>query len=148
MDALATDIQEGPLDVDAQHAGHARRDGGLHGVDGPVDHVQVVADQGGQKAGRAEPAVRRGDGGDALGAGVVVEQHPAAAVDLGVDVAGRQQAAAQVVILARGRAIRRHGDDSTLVDDDAESVAHAAGRRHPAVDQVHGHQTVSVTLLR
>jgi hypothetical protein len=72
-------------------------DGLLGRPHGRVDHGQVVADQGRQEAGGPVGSVRGPDGGDRLDRGGVVEQHPAAAIDLGVDEAGDQQAAVQVV---------------------------------------------------
>ena len=68
------------------------RDRLAHRVDGALHHVQIVADQRGQKARRAEAAVRAADGGDALDARIVVEQHAAAAVHLRVDEARDEQA--------------------------------------------------------
>ena len=39
---------------------------GLHGCNGAHDGVEIVADQRGQEAGRAEPAVHRADPADGL----------------------------------------------------------------------------------
>ena len=47
VDALADGVQERALDVDAEHAGRAVRDRGVHGGDSGADHAEVVADQGG-----------------------------------------------------------------------------------------------------
>ena len=56
--------EERPFDVDAEHAGNALRDGIAHGVDGALDHVQVVADQRGQEPRGAEASMRAANGGD------------------------------------------------------------------------------------
>ncbi len=74
---------------------------------GRVDHGQVVADQGRQEARGAIGPMGRADGGDGLDGGGVVEQHPAAAIDLGVDEAGDQQAAVEVDGGPRRKACQR-----------------------------------------
>jgi hypothetical protein len=71
--------------VDAHDARHALGNRRVGGVDRARHDVEVVADQRGQEAGRAVPAVRLADAADRLDARRVVEQHAAATVDLGVD---------------------------------------------------------------
>ncbi len=136
--------------MDAQDAGHARGDGGVHGGDGLGHGGKVVGDQGGQEAGGPELAVGRTDGGYGVHRGGGVEQHPAAAIDLGVDEAGQQVMAGEVhdlkVLPPRGsNGIDRY--DAALVDHHGGGFD-AAGGQDPAIDERDRHQTVSVTFLR
>ena len=119
--ALALGADERALDVHADHAGYARRDGLTHRGDRVGDHREIVADQRGQEAGGAEAAVRGADGADRLHGGRVVEQHAAAAVHLRVDESGQQQRPAQVVGLGGLRARIACGHDrrdAPVVDED------------------------------
>ena len=146
MRPLARRVQKGALDVDPHHARHARGDRLLGRPHGLVDPLDRVRDQRRQKGGGAEPRVRRPDTSDCLDARIVVEQHPAAAVDLRVDEAGQQPAALEV----HGRARRARGrrDDPATLDVQAVGNPALAGH-HPAVreGQAGGHR-VSVTFLR
>ena len=149
--ALARDVEEWPLDVNAEDAGHARGDGGAHRGDGPRDDLEVGADQCWQEGGGAEAAVRGADGADRFDARCVVEEHAAAAVHLQVDEARQQQSAAQIVLLGRpaaGVSRRQHIDDTPLLDEHALAAHEAVRAQHPPVDQCEAHQSVSVTLRR
>ncbi|MNE66264.1 hypothetical protein D3C80_1618030 [compost metagenome] len=144
MDALARDVEEGAFDVDAQHAGHALKHGLFDGVDGAVDHRQVVADQSRQEAGGAEAPMRGADAGDGLDRGRIVEQDAAAAVDLGVDIAGDQEVAVQIAALSLGKGDaqnrgRGHGDDAAVVHDHGEIVMKGVTDQNTPVVQQGGH---------
>ena len=83
--------------------------------------------------------MRLGDAAQAVDAGLVVEQHVAAAVDLGVDEAGHEVAALQVDRLrALGRRARQHGDDVAVFDDDADVFLETALGEHGAVVEGEG----------
>src|SRR5690606_28168260 len=116
-------------------------------------HLGGVADQGRQEAGGAVAAVRAADGVDRLGTGVVVEQHAAATVDLHVDEARQQPAAAEVAHLAgldpRLALGHQRLDAAAAVDQHRHVVMEAVVQQDAAVHQgLGGHHTVSVTLLR
>ena len=97
---------------------------------------EVVADQRRQEAGGAEAAVRaRRWCAMRLDVGVVVEQHAAAAVDLGVDEARQQQRAVEVVRSApRTRASSGAHDrrDAAAVDQHARPLDEALVGEHAA----------------
>ena len=88
------------------------------------------------------------DGPDALDGAHVVEEHAAAAIDLHVDEARREQALDRAALDARRRdrspATRR---DAAVLDDDRAAVAHAR-RRRPGAGERNASSRVSVTLLR
>ena len=136
--------------MNAQHAGHAGGDRGLHRTHGDVDDGEVVADQGGKKTGCPEGAVGRADGGDCLDRRGVVEQHAAAAIDLGVDKAGDQQIAAQIMSRRARRRIAcvEYRGDLAVLDHHAFAVEDAGLGQDAAIYKYSQHQTVSVTLLR
>ena len=87
----APGLRNGPSIWMPSTPGHARCDRPPRGGDRLGDPGRVVADQGRQEAGGAEAPMRRADGGDALERRRVVEQHAAAAIDLDIDEARRQQ---------------------------------------------------------
>ncbi len=138
--------------MNAEHAGYARVDGGLHGAHRARHHVEIVADQRGQEAGRAEAAVRGADGANGLDARIVVEQHAAAAVHLRVDEARQQQIAAKIAPdgVANARVGVAHDiDDVPALEQHGAALDEAGIEHHAAVDQRgHPHHSVSVTLFR
>ena len=81
----------------AEHAGHARLDRRLDRVDRPRDHLRRVADQRRQQPVVPNRRCASRDRGHARDIGLVVEQHVAAAIDLGVDEPRQQPAAAQIL---------------------------------------------------
>jgi hypothetical protein len=117
----------------------------------PGTHFPIVADQGRQQSGRAEAAMRRGDATHAVHIRRVVEQHPAAAIDLAVDESGRQHAPAEIVTLRFAHArigIADDRGDVRAVDQHGKARSETGVGQHAAVDQGGWHQTVSVTLRR
>ena len=146
MDALAIDVEERALDMDAEHARYARRDRRVHGRHRAADDVEIVADQRGEEAGGAEAAMRGADRGDALHGRRVVEQHAAAAIDLGIDESGDERAVQPPRLGAGGnRAGRHHAGDARAVDQDGDIFAERAVDQRACRDQ-RLHQMVSVTL--
>ena len=103
----------------AEQAGGAP--GGADGGSGGLGDLGGVGDERGEEPGGAEAAVRGKDRGDALGRGIGVEQHPAAAVHLQVDEAGADDA-------GDGPGVRRR------VRDDLWGVRQA--QRHAADEAV------------
>ena len=95
MHALAARIDERPLDMHAERAGNAPL-GRARGGERRGQHLRRVGDDGRQKAGDALAPVRGGDFRDRLDRRLGVEQHAAAAVDLPVDEAGREDSAAEI----------------------------------------------------
>ena len=91
MDAAALDIEKGPLDMDAQQPRHSGGQPRAHGGDGLGGLGAGVADERHHEPRGAEAAMGGADGGDALGGRHIVELHPAAAIDLDIDEARRQQ---------------------------------------------------------
>ena len=79
------------FEVDAEHARHALRDRLAHRRDRCAHDLDVVADQRRQEPGGAEAPMRGADAADRVDRRRVVEQHAAAAVDLGVDETGQQR---------------------------------------------------------
>ncbi|AAW77170.1 hypothetical protein XOO3916 [Xanthomonas oryzae pv. oryzae KACC 10331] len=96
MRALACRAQVRAFQMDAEHAGHALRDGCAGGLDRFGHHLRGIADQGRQHAGGAETTMRGGDGRQRLRVACVVEQYATAAVDLDVDKAWQQGGATQI----------------------------------------------------
>ena len=119
------------LDMDAQDARHPPVDRMAHGSDRARDGRAIGGDQGRQEAGGAVTPVRRADPRDGRGLGGIVEQRAAAAVDLEVDEARRQQAALEV---DAARAVRQPRIvDNALDPSVREQQGAAAGQ--PAVQQ-------------
>ncbi len=89
------------------------------------------------------------DGRDGLDRRRVVEQRAAAAVDLGVDEAGHEQTAAEVVAVGGGRdlGVVDHGRDAARFDDHGLARDELAVEQGAAVDERRRH-SVSVTLVR
>src|SRR3546814_11776879 len=90
--------------MDADDAGHALLDRGVDRGERGGDLRRRVADQRRQEGGGAEARVRGADRRYGIDIDLIVEQHPAAAVDLRVDEAGQQPAALQVDLAEIGRA--------------------------------------------
>ena len=116
--------QERPLEMDAEHLGH--RLGGF--IDGGACRAHLVggvADQGRQQPGGAEAPMRRDDRGDPRGGRRVVEQHIAAAIDLGIDKARCEPASCRHVMHRHpGRNLRaRHQADDIRARDQHRSIA-------------------------
>ncbi len=66
VDALALDVEEGALDVDAEHARHACLDSAAGSGDRACDDIEIRADQRRHEAGGAEAAVSAPDLPDGL----------------------------------------------------------------------------------
>ena len=115
---------------------HARIDAGhgLYGMPGDAHFCGRVAEQRRQQRGRAEPPVRRRDGGNSVRGRVVVEQHVSAAIHLSVDEAGRQPGLARQRVTAdRFRHVvpAHHRADPPVFDHHGAIVA-----QHRAVEDV------------
>ena len=93
--------------------------------------------------------MRFGDAGDDVGARGVVHQRAAAAIDLNVDEARRENAAAEIDFAAVARTLSMGRDpvDAGALDDDGAVVEETLAVEDPRADQ-RRHQTVSVTLCR
>ncbi len=92
VDAALHLVDERAFDMDADDPGHALFDRGIDGRERGGDLCGGIADQRGQESGRAEPRMRFADRRDRRDVDLVVEQHPAAAIDLRVDKSGKQPA--------------------------------------------------------
>jgi hypothetical protein len=92
--------------------------------------------------------VRGADRGDAFDGRRIVEQHAAAAIDLGVDEPGKQGRALKIVAHRIGGDFARRDDreDALALDQHSFIVAKDTRAKHAAIDQSSDHQTVSVTL--
>ncbi|MGT2513540.1 hypothetical protein ACVOMT_04140 [Sphingomonas panni] len=88
----------------------------------------------------------RADRADALHGRVVVEQHPAAAIDLRIDIARHQPAAAEVDDLRIVPGVEV-GDDAILDPERAAVLRAMIGQDAPAAKDETAHR-VSVTLRR
>ena len=149
--ALARRRDVGPFQMDADHARHALRDGLAHRTDGFAHHRHVIADQRGQHRGGTEAAVCLRDGTQRGNIGRVVEQRTAP-IDLHVDEAGQQPAAAQVHLLGSVAQLRcgvgQQRADATLFDHHSQIVAEFIACQDAGIAQHGCHHTVSVTLFR
>ena len=117
--ALAAQIDEWPLDMHAERAGHAHmRLAGCR--QRGCQHVRRVGDDGRQKAGHSLAPVRMGDPGDRVDRRLGVEQHAATAVNLPVDETGGEDAAAEIDLFAAVRTVREVNEsaDRAAVDDE------------------------------
>ncbi len=94
--------------------------------------------------------MRGADGADRRHSGRVVEHHPTAAIDLAVDEAGQEPAAAQVAPGVSGRRFLDldHPGDESAAEQYGLTFSEAGGRQDLGVDERGVHQTVSVILLR
>ncbi len=142
--ALARGCQVRPFQMDAEHTGHAFGEGLLHRRQRRAHRVGVVTDQRRQKSGGAMAPMRRADAADAFHRGRIVEQHPAAAVDLGVDEARQQQRAAQVVLLDLLHArimVRQQLNDARAIEQHRDIIAPAMRGEYAGVGEGlrHGH---------
>ena len=117
---------------------HARIDphGGLYGVARCPHLFGRVAEQCRQHRGRAEPPVRRCDGGNSARARVVVEQHVCAAVHLSVDEPGNQPGARRQTAVGyrRRQLVPAHDGADARVFDYHRAIA----AQHRAVEDVVG----------
>ena len=147
--ALPGPRQERPFEVDPEDAGRLRGERLAHRRDRFGAAPRPVGDEGRQAPGRA---VGRVSGRDARGAGCrrgLVEQHAAAAVDLGVEEARRERAASEIPSRQVGgqRGRRHYIGDAGAVEQHPMGVEEALARENPGADEgVHPHQIVSVTL--
>ena len=98
MRALAARVQEGPFQVEAECRGDPATRLARRG-DGSGHHLRRVGHERRQQTDGPVFAMRGGDTRDGLRCRVIVEQDAAAAVDLHVDIPGREQAAGEI---ARG----------------------------------------------
>ena len=151
VNATALGVEIGTFDVDAEHARHFRVDRGAHGGDGARDDVQIVADERGQEAGRAEPAMGLADLAYGVDRRHGVEEHAAAAVHLRVEKTREEEMAAEIVALGAGapRIPRSYDiDDPASIEQHDSIVLEAGVAKDATVDERDRHQTVSVTLRR
>ncbi len=149
--AATRPVEERPLDVDPEHAGHAGVDRGLHGRDRARDRIEIIADQRRQETRRAETPVRGADRADRFEARGIIEQHTAAAVDLDVDEAGQQQLIAEIHAdraFAERRVRGTQRLDARPRQQQRLSAHDAAACQDPAVDQCGSHYRVLVILRR
>ncbi len=87
MHALALGIDERPLDMDSERAGHAFARL-ARGGERRVKHARRVGHDRRQEGGHAGAPMRGGDRCNPLEGRIGVEQHAAAAIDLPIDEAG------------------------------------------------------------
>ncbi len=142
VDAAAGRVQEGSLDVDAEHPRHAALDGLPRQRRWPrrpwprsslirVGRKPVVPNR------RCAAPIAR----DGRGRRRIVEQHPAAAVDLGVDEAGQQEAAREVCARAPAADSSSRGPTAAMrvaAQANRQALDQPALGHHPAVDQQRG----------
>ncbi len=149
VDAGPGGVEERPLDVDAKHARHPRRDGGIDCRDRARDRIEAIADQRGQKAGGAETPVGLTDCRYARDCRIVVEQGAAAAVDLEIDEAG-EQVARQLAPGSVWRALARrcHGGDAPAFDRHAAVKLETGRGQQPRGQKRDLCHRVSVTLRK
>ena len=141
MDAAALDIEEGPLDMDAEQPRQTRGQACAHGGDGLGGLGAGVADQGHHESRGAEAPMGGADRGDAIGGRHIVELDSAAAIDLDIDEARRQQAlempAGQHGIHGIGR---QHGLDPPAFDHHRMAAQQLLAVEEPFGDEDLGHQ--------
>ena len=116
-------IDERPLDMDAERAGNmslrlAR------GRERFGEDARRVGHDRGQEAGHAGAPMRRRDCGDSLDRRLSVEQHAAAAVDLPVDEARRENSAAEIHLLSAAGTVLESGErkDRRALDNERPVV--------------------------
>ena len=151
MHSLTSDIEEGPLDMDAEDTRNTRRDGATHCRDGARDDVEICADQRRQEASGAKVAVGGADGADRIHGRCIVEQHPATTVHLQVDESRQQQSAGEVMGLSCAATHiigRQHIQDARVLDQHTVAAHEPVSAQHPPVDQCAGLHIVSVTLRK
>ena len=108
-----------------------------------------VGDQRRQQAGGAVLAVCGGDRPDAGDGRLIIEEHAAAAVDLHVDEARREQALDAPHPHAGGQVgVLHDGTDAAVVDDHRLPFAEVRTVEDPRAGEREGHQRVSVTFVR
>ena len=148
MDALARGGKARSLDMDADDARHARGDRRIARRKGLGDAIGAVADERGKEGRGSEGGMGGTDPGDALHAGIVVEQGSAAAIDLGVDKAGHQPPAVQVDRVAGHCPLPRERRDAALRDLDFRAFPGPSVDDDLAVAEAIGAHWVRVTLAR
>ena len=152
VDALARDVEERALDVDAEHAGRRRPRSPRGSPRSPRSTVaEVVADQGRQEAGGAEAAVR---GADARrwppAVGASLNSTPPPPLTWVSMKPGQQQRAAEVARVGAGGDLARADRPRRCARRrrrTARPSTQAAVGHHPAVDEREVHQRVSVILV-
>ena len=124
MHALAARVDERPFDVDAKRAGNpfvrlARRRERFD------QHTRRIGHDRRQEAGDAGAPVRGGDRGDPVDGWLGVEQNAAAAIDLPIDEAGRENSAAKIQLVAAAGAVVEPGErlDRIAFDHERAIVA-------------------------
>ena len=120
MRALAGQSQMRPFQMQADKAGHARI-GCRHACGDGLDiDLGRVGDQRGQQGGGAELRMSRADGADGIKRRGIVEQHPAATIDLQVDEAGHNHAAIELQALGMVRNFRPGNDAGDIAELDQQ----------------------------
>ena len=148
VDAALHLVDERAFDMDADDARNPLLDRGIDRGERGGDLRRRVADQRWQEGGGAIARMRRADRRDRFDIDLIVEQHPAAAIDLGVDEAGEEPAAVQIDLPVCGRVgCGGDGSNGAVGDDDVRRADGAARQCDPAVMETKDHK-VSVTLLR
>jgi hypothetical protein len=152
VDALARDVEDGSLDMHADRPVDARRHRRVARRHRRRHAVGPVADERRQERGGAIGRVRGTDRADAVDAGVVVEQHAAAAVDLRVDEPGHQPAAGQIdappgTVTGIGRD-RCEIDDAAVLDHDLDTRPALIARDDASAGETQRRHRVRVTFDR
>ena len=104
MHALALGIDERPLNMDPERAGHAfarLASGGQR----RGKHARRVGHDRRQESGHASAPMRGGDGSNSLDGRFGVKQHAATAIDLPIDKAGAENSAAEIDLFAAAGAV-------------------------------------------
>ena len=125
-------VQEGPLQVEAHHAGNRGFEGVAHGPERRLHRRALRGDERREERGGPAAEVRSGDRLDPFAVRLVVEQDAPAAVHLEVDEARPESETLEA--LDRGCTAGEplgtiDGGDQRSVHQHRQSLAHALGQR-------------------
>ena len=149
VDALALRRQERALDVNAERAGDLRLERRAGGGNGLAHVLARIGDEGRHEAGGAIGPVRPADRRDAFRRALVVEEHAAAAIDLDIDEARRQQTRDAPHRGAGGNVgVGHHSGDLPVGDHDGAAIDDVRAVEDAGAGEGNGHHRVSVTFIR
>ena len=146
MRSFTFGIEKRSFDVNAENARNALRASLAHRFGGLPQNAWRIGDDRRQQPNGTEIAMRRGNGAHRLHRRRIVEKCATTTIDLHIDEAWRQNAAAEILgSHGTDRLARHHLGDARATDDHGVVIEKILTREHPGADECQCHHIVSVT---